>query len=162
MSGRISPLFPELIDSPEKARIFAEESFVTDVTDRLAGWMQDQNVSKELLATRLGCSVEKVTSWLDGEAMTLREVSAAIHVMGGVIDFSIRKNKTFDYEEGDLVCITSGPAKGQLGHVKKNCPDSGGVLVDLLLKQQDIPQSGGFGYNEIRKIAPALSKCNFD
>ena len=89
-SARIKPIFPELLDNdPVKERIFAEESLVVDVMDRLAGWMSDHNITRAELARRLGTSPANVTQMLRGRNVSLRTLAAAVHVMGGAVDFTI-------------------------------------------------------------------------
>ena len=89
-SARIKPIFPALLDNdPVKERIFAEESLVVDVMDRLAGWMSDNNITRAELARRLGTSPANVTQMLRGRNVSLRTLAAAVHVMGGAVDFTI-------------------------------------------------------------------------
>jgi hypothetical protein len=90
-SARIQPISPELLDhDPLKERIFAEESLVIDVMDRLAGWMSDHNITRAELARRLGTSPANVTQMLRGRNVSLRTLAAAVHVMGGAVHFMIQ------------------------------------------------------------------------
>jgi transcriptional regulator with XRE-family HTH domain len=90
-SARIQPIFPEFMrNDPVKERIFAEESLVVDVMDRLAGWMTDHNITRAELARRLGTSPANVTQMLRGRNVSLRTLAAAVHVMGGAVDFTIQ------------------------------------------------------------------------
>ncbi len=90
-SARIQPIFPELVgNDPVKERIFAEESLVIDVMDRLAGWMADHNISRAELARRLGTSPANVTQMLRARNVSLRTLAAAVHVMGGAVHFVIQ------------------------------------------------------------------------
>ena len=90
-SARIQPIFPELLDNdPVKERIFAEESLVIDVMDRLAGWMTDHNITRAELARRLGTSPANITQMLRGRNVSLRTLAAAVHVMGGAVHFVIQ------------------------------------------------------------------------
>lgn len=89
-SARIPPIFSELLDGDlVKERIFAEESLVIDVMDRLAGWMADHNITRADLARRLGTSPANVTQMLRGRNVSLRTLAAAVHVMGGAVHVMI-------------------------------------------------------------------------
>lgn len=90
-SARIQPIFPSLLgDDPVKERIFAEESLVVDVMERLAGWMADHNITRAELARRLGTSPANITQMLRGRNVSLRTLAAAVHVMGGAVNFTIQ------------------------------------------------------------------------
>lgn len=89
-SARIQPVFPELIGGdPVKERIFAEEALVTDVVDRLAGWMSDRGITRAELARRLGTSPSSVARMLRGQNVSLRTLAAVVHVTGGAVDLRI-------------------------------------------------------------------------
>ena len=89
-SSRIQAVFPLLHEDPEYARVFAEESLVVDVMDRLSGWMTDHNITRAELARRLGTSPANVTQMLRGRNVSLRTLAAAVHVMGGAVHFVIQ------------------------------------------------------------------------
>ena len=121
-SARIKPIFPELLDNdPVKERIFAEESLVIDVMDRLAGWMSDHNITRAELARRLGTSPANITQMLRGRNVSLRTLAAAVHVMGGAVDFTIQ------------------PAEGERAQDARDAGSPGGATVYHLHAHRPTP-----------------------
>lgn len=121
-SARIQPIFPELLDNdPVKERIFAEESLVIDVMDRLAGWMTDHNITRAELARRLGTSPANVTQMLRGRNVSLRTLAAAVHVMGGAVEFTIQ------------------PAEGERAQEARDAGSPGGATVYHLHAHRPTP-----------------------
>ncbi len=72
-------------------RIYAEESLIVDLGETLAGWMQDNNLDYVELAKRLGTTQNKVKAFFQGRSVDLRFIAAITHIMGGKLEFTVRK-----------------------------------------------------------------------
>lgn len=116
-------------------RIYAEEALVVDVMEEIAGWMEDHQISRAELARRLGTSAANITQMLRGRNVSLRTLASTVHVMGGIINISIRERKEKDSYRSPLVAANSGGAivyqfrtkPPRLGSAAD--PNNGGVLA---------------------------------
>lgn len=74
-------LLDERLRDPENARLFAEENFVVEVTERLCEVMEKLKVSRAELACRLGTTRANITQMLGGRNVSIRTVAAVAHVL---------------------------------------------------------------------------------
>jgi hypothetical protein len=101
-------------------RIYAEEGLLMDVMEQLAGWMEHHQISRAELARRLGTSPANITQMLRGRNISLRTLASTVHVMGGVINLSIR-----DWKEKDAYRsppVTGSPGGATVYHLHAHRP----------------------------------------
>ncbi|MCK6513769.1 helix-turn-helix domain-containing protein [Myxococcota bacterium] len=101
---------PTPLSESDFERIYAEEGLVVDVMEQIAGWMEDHQISRAELARRLGTSPANITQMLRGRNVSLRTLASTVHVMGGVVNLSIREWKEKDSYRSPLVASSTGGA----------------------------------------------------
>ena len=101
---------PTPLSEDDFERIYAEEGLVVDVMEQIAGWMEDHQISRADLARRLGTSPANITQMLRGRNVSLRTLASTVHVMGGVINVSIREWKEKDSYRTPPVASSPGGA----------------------------------------------------
>lgn len=73
----------EIVSQDEGQRIWNQEQAVFDVTELICGIMNEQNVTRAELATKLGKSRPYITQLLDGATnMTIRTVADVLGALG--------------------------------------------------------------------------------
>ncbi len=90
----MTTVLDELLKDPEYARVYAEESLVTDVMEAISEWMEVRGVHRAELARRLGTSRAHVTQMLNGRNISLRTLARVVHALDGQVEFSIRPRRT--------------------------------------------------------------------
>ena len=74
---------PKRQKEPEYQRLLAQERLILDATEAIVGLLDEQNVSRQDLAARLGKSKGFVSQLLSGERnMTLRTLADLGYVLG--------------------------------------------------------------------------------
>lgn len=69
-------------EDPESARLFEQEEFLLDVTEKICELMEKRNISSGDLAGKLGVRISAVEYWLDTGEMSIRELFKIMQCLG--------------------------------------------------------------------------------
>ncbi len=76
-------LFDEFLSVDQNRVLLQQEVTILEVTETICGLMEEKNVTRSELASRLGKSKAFVTQLLQGRTnMTLRTISDVLHALG--------------------------------------------------------------------------------
>jgi len=75
-------LLEKLMTSDEDKRLYAEEGFILDCTERVCELMKQKNISQTELANRMGVKKSNVSRMLDGHRnLTIRTLAHMLFVL---------------------------------------------------------------------------------
>jgi len=81
----------DLLSDEKYAAIFAQEVFSLQVSETLLAYMENEEVTFELLAERLGVNKDSVSRmFADETKLTLGQVASIAHVLGASLELSLR------------------------------------------------------------------------
>lgn len=90
MVERKGSLLDQLINTPELARLDAEEELILSVSEQLLGALRKSGLSKADVARGIGCSPAHITQTLSGSRnMTLRTAAAIAWAAGQRVEVSV-------------------------------------------------------------------------
>ena len=86
-------------------RIWQQERFILDITERICGMMNDQGMTRKELAKRIGKNPKFISKLLDNGNQSIRTISDIFNIFGRAImisDVSLTKSIKKPYKRKEI------------------------------------------------------------